>query len=75
MQVRKDIPPFPHAELMPLKQLAKRIDFNLNGALEHLQEKGLPATSGDITLKELTANTSLSPAKIFEAMMMDDRLY
>lgn len=68
-------PPFPHAELMPLKQLAKRIDFSLEGALEHLREKGLPATSGDVTLKELTATGDRSPAQIFEAMMMDDRLY
>ena len=68
-------PPFPHAELMPLKQLAKRIDFNLEGALEHLREKGLPANSGEVTLKELTADVDSSPAQIFEAMMMDDRLY
>jgi hypothetical protein len=68
-------PPFPHAELMPLKQLAKRIDFNLAGALEHLREKGFTASTGDITLKELTADSSNSPAEVFEAMMMDDRLY
>ena len=68
-------PPFPHAELMTLKQLAKRIDFNLEGALEHLRENGLPATSGEVTLKELSANGDHSPAQIFEAMMMDDRIY
>lgn len=68
-------PPFPHAELMPLKQLAKRIDFNLDGALEHLREKGLAVESGDTTLKELAAQSPYSPAEIFEAMMMDDRLY
>lgn len=68
-------PPFPHAELMPLKQLAKRIDFSLDGALVHLREKGLAAASGDVTLKELTVAGDHSPAEIFEAMMMDDRLY
>lgn len=68
-------PPFPHAELMPLKQLARRIDFNLDGALEHLQEKGFSASSADSTLKQLAAGSSSSPAELFEAMMMDDRLY
>lgn len=68
-------PPFPHAELMQFKQLARKIDFNLEGALEHLREKGLQANSGSVTLKELAADSPYSPAEIFEGMMMDDRLY
>ncbi|PLX89132.1 MAG: glycoside hydrolase family 18 [Desulfuromonas sp.] len=68
-------PPFPHAELMPLKQLAKRIDFSLKGAIDHLRDKGYVIESGDVTLKELTENGDHSPAEVFETMMMDDRLY
>lgn len=68
-------PPFPHAELMPLKQLTKRIDLSLQGALEHLREKGFTVESGNVTLKELASGSTLSPAQIFETMMMDDRLY
>lgn len=68
-------PPFPHAELMTLSQLAKKIDFSLDGAVEHLREKGFADAGAASTLKGLATGHPLSPAEIFETMMLDDRLY
>ncbi len=68
-------PPFPHAELMPLKQLTGKMDLKLSGALAYLQEHGFADVTGETTLKQLATGTSSSPMQIFEAMMMDDRLY
>jgi hypothetical protein len=67
-------PPFAHAELMPLRQLTGKIDVDLPGALAFLTEQGLEA-DGDSTLKELAAASDRSPSQLFEAMMLDDRLY
>lgn len=68
-------PPFPHAELMTLRQLAQKLDLSLAGALAHLREQGIEKADGDTTLKQLAGGSGRSPAELFEAMMMDDRLY
>lgn len=68
-------PPFPHAELMTLKQLTSKMDLQLSGALAYLQEQGFTDVTGESTLKQLAARTTSSPMQIFEAMMMDDRVY
>lgn len=68
-------PPFAHAELLPLKQLTKKLDLNLDGALAYLQELGFKDAAADSTLKQLAARCDASPAQIFEAMMKDDRVY
>ena len=69
------LPPFPHAELMPLRELAKKIDLNLPGMLEVLAEKGYPADSGEASLKDLADRHDTSPMQVFEVMMADDRVY
>ena len=68
-------PPFAHAELMTLKQLTGKMDLNLDGALAYLQEQGFSDVEPKSTLKALASRSTASPAQIFEAMMMDDRLY
>ncbi|WP_303722234.1 DUF4405 domain-containing protein [Malonomonas rubra] len=67
-------PPFPHAELMTLQQLTSKMDLNLAGVLAVLQEQGFKVDE-KTTLKKLAAGTTASPMQIFEAMMMDDRVY
>jgi len=69
------VPPFPHAELMTLKQLASKLQLNLEGMLAVLGEHGLSGVNAEARLKELAQGTGKSPAVIFEAMMMDDRVY
>ncbi|MDX2480262.1 MAG: DUF4405 domain-containing protein [Desulfuromusa sp.] len=68
-------PPFPHAELLTLKQLTSKMDLNLEGALVFLQEQGFADVDEKTTLKTLSGRSDSSPMLIFEAMMMDDRLY
>lgn len=68
-------PPFPHAELMPLRQLTGKLDLSLEGALAYLHEHGHADAGAGSTLKGLTAGSDASPAMLFEAMMLDDRLY
>ena len=68
-------PPFPHAELMTLKQLTSKMDLSLQGSLEFLQEKGFVKVDEKTTLKTLAGQSDASPMQIFEAMMMDDRVY
>lgn len=68
-------PPFPHAELLTLKQLTNKMDLSLNGALVFLQEQGFTDIDEQATLKTLAGRSDSSPMQIFEAMMMDDRLY
>mgnify|MGYP001439702772 CR=1 FL=1 len=68
-------PPFPHAELMTLKQLTSKMDLKLEGALAFLKEQGFAEVDGKTTLKTLAGQSDSSPMQIFEAMMMDDRLY
>ena len=68
-------PPFPHAELMTLKQLAGKLDLRLEGMVLVLREQGLEGVGGDSNLKEMAVGTGRSPAAIFEEMMMDDRVY
>ncbi len=68
-------PPFPHAELLTLKQLCSKMDLKLPGALAFLKEKGFADVDEKMNLKSLAKQSDSSPAQIFEAMMMDDRLY
>jgi len=68
-------PPFPHAELMTLQQLTSRMDLSLAGALAFLQEQGFTEVDEKSTLKALSSRSNASPMQIFEAMMMDDRVY
>jgi len=68
-------PPFPHTELMTLKQLASKLDLKLPGMLDVLKEQGLSGVAPESNLKNLAHGTGHSPAAIFEAMMMDDRVY
>ncbi|PLY07115.1 MAG: hypothetical protein C0624_03770 [Desulfuromonas sp.] len=69
------VPPFPHAELMTLKQLAGKMQLNLDGVQKVLVEQGLEGVSPDAQLKVLAQGSSRSPGQIFEQMMMDDRVY
>ncbi|SHI79734.1 protein of unknown function [Malonomonas rubra DSM 5091] len=68
-------PPFPHAELMTMKQLTSRMDLRLDGALDYLREQGFTEVTEKSTLKDLAARSTSSPMQIFDAMMMDDRVY
>ena len=68
-------PPFPHAELLTIKQLTDKMDLSLNGALAFLQEQGFADVDEKMTLKTLAGHSDASPMQIFEAMMMDDRIY
>ncbi|BCA80700.1 DUF4405 domain-containing protein [Desulfuromonas sp. AOP6] len=68
-------PPFPHAELMPLAELARRIDLNLPGVLDVLAEEGYAAESSEVTLKDLAQRHGASPMQLFEMIMADDRVY
>jgi len=68
-------PPFPHAELMSLRQLAGKLDLKLAGMVAVLAEQGLAEAAPEATLKALADGTGRSPGAIFEAMMLDDRVY
>jgi len=68
-------PPFPHAELLTLKQLTSKMDLSLDGALAFLQEQGFKEVDEKTNLKDLAGRSDSSPMQIFEAMMMDDRIY
>lgn len=68
-------PPIPHAELLTIKQLSGKMNLNLDGALAYLHEVGFTDVDEKSTLKELSSRSDSSPMLIFEAMMMDDRLY
>ena len=68
-------PPFPHAELMPLAELSRRIDLNLAAVLAVLAEEGYPAESEEVSLKDLARRYDVSPMQLFETVMADDRVY
>lgn len=68
-------PPFPHAELLPLRQLTSKMDLSLQGALDFLREQGFVDVDEKTSLKTLSGHSDSSPMQIFEAMMMDDRIY
>lgn len=68
-------PPFPHAEIMTLKQLTSKLNLNLDGSLAYLHEQGFTEADGKSTLKDLVERNELSPGQVFDAMMMDDRVY
>jgi len=69
------MPPFPHAELMTLKQLSSKLDLRLEGMVDVLAEQQLENVGAESQLKELAHGTGKSPAQIFESMMLDDRVY
>jgi hypothetical protein len=60
-------PPFGHAEEVSLRVLAKRVDIDLEKALQELKAKGIQADPGDSLQKIATANQT-SPMKIYQAI-------
>jgi hypothetical protein len=61
-------PPYGHAELSSLKTFAGRMGWNLSESLERLDQKGLAAGDGQLTLKEIALKYSVTPQQIYLAM-------
>lgn len=68
-------PPYGHAELSTLKQLARRIGFNAQAGLQILQDKGIEVQSTDEVMGDIARANGTSPAKLYEMIMLDDRAF
>ena len=56
--------PYPHAELMSLKEFCKKTNIDLNKALNVLKELNIKATQNE-TLKEIAKKNNLTPVEIY----------
>jgi len=61
-------PPYGHAELSPLPQLARRTDLDLAAAVAALKTAGIRFESEQATLQDIARQNSRSPQAIFQIM-------
>ena len=61
-------PPYGHAELSPLRQLARRTDLDLPAALAALKAAGIRFDSEQATLQDIARQNNRSPQAIFQMM-------
>jgi hypothetical protein len=61
-------PPYGHAELSPLRQLARRTDLDLPAALAALKTAGIRFDSEQETLQTIARQNNRSPQEIFQMM-------
>jgi len=60
-------PPFGHAEEVSLRVFAKRVNLDLEKAIQELKAKGIQVDSGD-SLQKIAKVNGTSPMKIFQAI-------
>ncbi|WP_456456070.1 DUF4405 domain-containing protein [Thermovibrio sp.] len=65
----KTMPPAPHAELFPLKKVAKVVGLSPQKAIDVLESRGMRVDSPDETLKEIATKNDTTPAKIYEILL------
>jgi hypothetical protein len=61
-------PPYGHAELSPLRQLARRTDLDLPAAVDALKAAGIRFDGEQATLQDIARQNSRSPQAIFQIM-------
>jgi hypothetical protein len=61
-------PPYGHAELSPLRQLARRTDLDLPAAVAALKAAGIRFDSEQATLQDIARQNSRAPQAIFQIM-------
>jgi hypothetical protein len=61
-------PPYGHAELSPLRQLARRTDLDLPAALAALKAAGIRFDSEQATVQDIARQNNRSPQDIFQMM-------
>ena len=61
--------PAPHAELFPLKKVAKLAGVPPQKALSILRSKGLKVDSLNETLKEIAAKNDTTPARVYKLLI------
>lgn len=61
-------PPYGHAELSTLQTLTRRMDINLDLAIERLQQAGYEVEGPEATLIEIADAHEVTPQVVFEAM-------
>ncbi|MHC1712029.1 MAG: DUF4405 domain-containing protein [Solidesulfovibrio sp.] len=64
-------PPYGHAELTPLGQLAPKIGMTPEQVLAALAKAGYPASSEKTTLLELARRYNVSPQRLYKAVQPD----
>jgi len=62
-------PPLPHAELLTLNQLAKRLKVSPDRVMALLKAQGVKAASPEETLKELARRNHSAPDKIYSMLL------
>ncbi|ADY73514.1 hypothetical protein Dester_0874 [Desulfurobacterium thermolithotrophum DSM 11699] len=63
------MPPAPHAELFPLKKVAKAVGLSPQKAIDVLESKGIKVKSPNETLKEIAVKNNTTPARIYEILL------
>ncbi|MCE5194472.1 MAG: DUF4405 domain-containing protein [Nitrospiraceae bacterium] len=59
-------PPFGHAELLSLKSFAKKMDMDLNLAVEELKKNGFKIESSNDSIEKIAKNHNTSPLEIYK---------
>ncbi|WP_457756356.1 DUF4405 domain-containing protein [Thermodesulfatator indicus] len=62
-------PPVPHAELMPLRDIAMRLGMRPRDAVELLRQHGLEVPSGQISLKEVAKLNGKRPSEVYQILI------
>jgi hypothetical protein len=65
--------PIPHAEDMPLTELASLIDMPVEDLLSTLREKGFVIDSSSMTLAELAGGAGLAPSDIYALVLPQEK--
>jgi hypothetical protein len=61
-------PPFGHAEQVSLKILARKMDMDLDGALQELKSRGISFSSAEEKLEDIARANGLTPKDIYVIM-------
>ncbi len=63
------MPPVPHAELFPLKKIARMIGLPPQKAIDILKSKGIEVESSGEIFKEIAEKNNTTPARIYEILL------
>ncbi len=67
-------PPYGHAEESSLKSFCKKLDINLQTAINKLQKHGIKITDEAETLKEIAKNNNKTPKEIYDIIKTDNNI-
>jgi hypothetical protein len=70
--VNKKAPPIPHAELMTLKEFAKKINISFEEAMRKLKSKGVKIENETLLIKEIAKQNKVSPEQLYEMIKPKD---